>query len=103
MMPYDMRTTVTLDPDVERLLRDAMHRQRVSFKEALNQAIRTGLAGAHPARETRFKTRARPMGLRAGMDAARLNQIGDDLEADGFLALTARLETERRAKAARRK
>ena len=31
-----MRTTVTLDPDVERLLREAMHRSRLSFKETLN-------------------------------------------------------------------
>ena len=40
-----MRTTVTLDADVEQLLRDAMHERRQSFKETLNQAIRAGLAG----------------------------------------------------------
>jgi hypothetical protein len=39
-----VRTTVTLDPDVERLLRQAMNAKGVSFKEALNQAIRTGLS-----------------------------------------------------------
>ena len=38
-----MRTTVTLDPDVERLLRDAMRTRGLSFKEALNQAARDGL------------------------------------------------------------
>jgi hypothetical protein len=38
-----MRTTVTLDPDVERLVKDRMKQQGVSFKEALNDAIRTGL------------------------------------------------------------
>lgn len=96
-----MRTTVTLDPDVEHLLRDAMHRRRVSFKEALNHAIRTGLSEAKPAREPRFRTRARPMGLRAGVDPARLNQFGDDLEADAFLALTTRLQKDRRAKTAK--
>jgi len=37
-----MRTTVTLDPDVERLVRDRMKRLGISFKQALNDAIRTG-------------------------------------------------------------
>ena len=34
-----MRTTVTLDKDVERMLREAMHRSRTSFKQALNAAM----------------------------------------------------------------
>jgi hypothetical protein len=75
-----MRTTVTLDPDVEQLLRDAMQRRRQSFKEALNQAIRSGLsAPGVGADETPFSLRARRMGLRAGIDSARLNQISDEL------------------------
>lgn len=40
-----MRTTVTLDPDVERLVRQLMERRSVSFKQALNDAIRAGAAG----------------------------------------------------------
>ena len=39
-----MRTTVTLDPDVERLVRSAMRERGISFKEALNQAARKGLS-----------------------------------------------------------
>ncbi len=35
-----MRTTVTLDPDVERALRERMAREHVSFKRALNDAVR---------------------------------------------------------------
>lgn len=81
-----MRTTVTIDPDVEQLLRDAMQRRRLSFKEALNQAIRTGLSrGTEPnAEEPSFVVCARPMGLRAGLDAGRLNQMADELEAEHF-------------------
>ncbi len=86
------RTTVTLDPDVEQLLRDAMQRRRQSFKEALNQAIRNGLADLLPGeRESRFKIRARPLGPRAGIDPARLNQLADELEVDAFVALSQRL------------
>lgn len=38
-----MRTTVTLDADTEALLRGAMRERGVSFKQALNDAIRAGL------------------------------------------------------------
>jgi hypothetical protein len=42
---YDamMRTTVTLDPDVEALLRQAMAEKGLTFKQALNDAIRRGI------------------------------------------------------------
>ena len=39
-----MRTTVTLDPDVESLLRSAMREQGLSFKDALNTGLRGGLS-----------------------------------------------------------
>jgi uncharacterized protein (DUF2236 family) len=38
-----MRTTVTLDPDVEAMLRKEMRRRGEPFKQVLNKAIRTGL------------------------------------------------------------
>ncbi|HEY7388090.1 MAG TPA: hypothetical protein VH640_06250 [Bryobacteraceae bacterium] len=38
-----MRTTVTLDPDVQALIRNAMKERGISFKQALNSAIRAGL------------------------------------------------------------
>ena len=40
-----MRTTVTLDPDVETLVRALMREHGLSFKEAINRAIREGLGG----------------------------------------------------------
>ncbi len=49
-----MRTTVTLDPDVERLLRQTMRQRDVSFKEALNEAIRTGLVRGNQRRSRKF-------------------------------------------------
>ena len=39
-----MRTTVTLDPDVEALVKKLMHERGVTFKQAVNDAIRSGLA-----------------------------------------------------------
>lgn len=60
-----------------------------SFKQALNQALRKGLADlADDHSEPAFDIDARPMHLRAGVDAARLNGLADDLEADAHADLT---------------
>ena len=37
-----MRTTVTLDPDTELMVRELMESKGISFKRALNDAIRAG-------------------------------------------------------------
>jgi hypothetical protein len=78
-----MRTTVTLDPDVVNLLEQAMAVRRQSFKDALNNAVRRGLADvtAGPP-EPPFDWESRAMGLRSGIDPARLNALVDELEAD---------------------
>jgi hypothetical protein len=52
-----MRTTVTLEPDVEALLKRLMRERSLSFKDALNHAVRAGLAappGTAPARTPTF-------------------------------------------------
>src|SRR5438132_8454608 len=87
----DMRTTVTLDKDVERMLREAQHRSRRSFKEVLNAAIRAGLTGKTTAEKPRrFALRAKPMGLRKGIDPTSFNKLADDLEIDAVVAKSAR-------------
>jgi hypothetical protein len=57
-----MRTTVTLDPDVERLIRDAMRERAISFKEALNEAARSGLRGKEHKRAKKFAQKSFRMG-----------------------------------------
>lgn len=90
-----MRATVTIDPDVYQLIQAAMQRSRRSFKETLNQALRRGLADMVPAvDEQPFRVDARPLGLRAGIDSARLNQLNDDQEVDAFLSVTHRLQSD---------
>lgn len=54
-----MRTTVTLDPDVEAIVRTAMRERGVSFKQALNDAIRRGVA---PKQTAKFRTPTFDMG-----------------------------------------
>lgn len=45
-----MRTTITLEPDVEALIQKAMKERGISFKEALNSAVRAGLTQGTPKR-----------------------------------------------------
>jgi hypothetical protein len=55
-----MRTTITLDPDVDALVRRLMRERGLSFKQAVNEAIRSGLAPSG-SREP-FSTPTRDMG-----------------------------------------
>ena len=56
-----VRTTITLEPDVEALLQSAMRERGVSFKEALNSAVRAGLTRGKPKRRP-FAQRTFSMG-----------------------------------------
>ena len=73
-----MRTTVTLDPDVEARLREVARERGVSFKEALNAAVRAGLMSARSQRE--YRTPARPLGLLPGVNLDKALQAAADLE-----------------------
>jgi hypothetical protein len=76
-----MRTTLTLDPDVARMLEEEVHRQRKPFKSVVNEALRRGLAPEAPrAAGKRYRVRPHKTRLRAGIDPARLNALADELE-----------------------
>ena len=47
-----MRTTVTLDTDVQVLLKKAMRKRDTSFKQTLNDAVRKGLGRPQPKAST---------------------------------------------------
>jgi len=63
-----MRTTLTLDPDVAAKAKRATARTGLPFKAVINQALRLGIdeVMAPPAARP-YRTKARPMGLRAGL------------------------------------
>jgi hypothetical protein len=81
-----MRTTLTLDPDVERLLSDATHRQRRSLKQVVNDAIRRGLTaskddhGPRPSLPPAHVTTLLP-----GVEVSRMNALVDELETEAVL------------------
>ncbi len=76
-----VRTTLTLDPDVSRLLAEEAHRLRKPFKQVVNDALRRGLAPAGSQRvRRRYRVRPHAASLRPGLDPGRLNALADELE-----------------------
>jgi hypothetical protein len=64
-----MRTTVTLDPDVEAQLKATMRERGISFKAALNDAVRAGLGVSAPVSRP-YKMPTAPLGVRINIDKA---------------------------------
>lgn len=78
-----MRTTLTLDPDVERMLADEVHRQRRPYKQVVNDAIRRGLAPRLSDAPSRpYRTIVHKAKLRPGIDPGALNRLADEFEDD---------------------
>lgn len=79
-----MRTTVTLDPDVARLLEEAQHRSKRPFKQVLNDAVRAGL-NRPAARVPAFKQRVFSLG-RPKVDLTKAGAIAAELEDQEVIA-----------------
>lgn len=76
------RTTLTLDPDVARLVEDAVHRERRPTKQVINDALRRALsptAAVEPYRVTPHHARLRP-----GIDPTSMNRLVDEMEVEAF-------------------
>lgn len=76
-----MRTTLTLEADVARKLKELARRQGQSFKAVVNEAIRRGLSSNVEA-PAPFVVVPHDSALRPGIDASRLNQLVDELEVE---------------------
>ena len=79
-----VRTTVTLDPDVEALIRAAMKERGISFKQALNTAIREGLSVRRP-RKSRFIQKTYHMGAEQYFPWNKALAFADALEDEELL------------------
>ncbi len=74
-----MRTTITLDPDVQALVRTAMKERGISFKEAINSAVRAGLAQARP-RKRHFTQQSFSLGAEQNFRWDKALQTAEDIE-----------------------
>jgi hypothetical protein len=82
-----MRTTLTLEADLAKKLKDLAHRKGQSFKQTLNEVVRRGLVSHEPrAKRERYVVTPHRGGFRPGIDPQRLNQLVDQLEVDDFIS-----------------
>jgi hypothetical protein len=81
-MMTPVRRKATLDPDVETLLREMMREKGLTFKAALNQALRDGLHKTTPKSPRPYRLKSHRMGFQP------------DLQPDRALSLAAALEEE---------
>jgi hypothetical protein len=78
---------VTLEPDLAKKIKALAHRRGLSFKQALNEALRRGLtAPSRPDARTRYTVEPHEGGFRPGIDSGKLNQLADQLEAEDLVA-----------------
>jgi hypothetical protein len=77
-----MRTTVTLEPDVEAFIAQAMRERGLSFKEAVNSAIRAGMTGPGD-REVSFPTYSMGPPL---VDITKAMRLAGELEDEELVA-----------------
>lgn len=78
-MASQMRTTVDLDEDVLRRLKEESGRRQESLRVTLNSVVREGLAFAEKRREeggeTKFRVRPFAMGLKRGLSYDSVSEL----------------------------
>jgi len=76
-----VRTTLTLDSDVVAKLKDEMRRSGRSLKQVVNELLRLAL-NTRRKRQPRqpFLVRARPLGLRQGLNYHKISELLEHLE-----------------------
>jgi len=77
-----MRTTLTLDDDLARLLKKTARDSERPFKQVVNEAIRAGLVALEepPARQPYRLEPADLGGVRPGIDLTKALRLADELE-----------------------
>ena len=81
-----MRTTLTLDEDVAKKLSSQARRTGKSFKQIVNETLRTGLAAEKRVRGLPpFKVAAWHMGLREDVNFDKIEDVFDAVEGRGRL------------------
>ena len=97
-----MRTTLTLDSDVAKLIDDEVHRTRKTFKHVVNDALRRGLSSGGRMPIPPYRVKAHVAKLAAGLDSGRMNALVDELEDAELVARMRRAAPASRASERRR-
>jgi hypothetical protein len=79
-----MRTTLTLDPDVAQLVREAIEHEHVSLKHVINEGLRKGLKHVAPRRSLRIVPHQSL--LRPAFNPRGFNQLADEFENEAVIS-----------------
>jgi hypothetical protein len=83
VMMLTMRTTLTLDDDLVRELREKAHQTGAPFKEVVNKAIRAGLDQIDKPRQIKpYKSKAYSLGYPPSADLDHALNLADRLESE---------------------
>ena len=75
-----MRTTLTLDDDVARLLEKEVRRSGNSFKATINRGLRLGLMASARPQTKAFRVTPRELGVPAGLRYDNAEELIEALE-----------------------
>lgn len=75
-----MRTTLSLDDDVAKLLRRELRRSGASLKATVNHFLRLGLMVTGKQQRKRFLVHPRPLGLPSGLSYDNVEDLIEALE-----------------------
>lgn len=73
-----MRTTLTIEDDLARRLKDEMRKTGLTFKQVVERYLRRGLQGGHA--KKRFKVKARSLGTLPGLNYSKTSELLDRLD-----------------------
>jgi hypothetical protein len=85
-----MRTTLTLEADLVKRLKELARRRGESFTRVLNHVVRQGLMAERQPGAPRYVVEPHAGGFRQGIDPTKLNQLVDELSIEDFQRKPAR-------------
>lgn len=84
----NMRTTLTIDPDVAERLKQETASGKQSLKQVVNESLRIGLGLKQKPTSKPYRVKTHHSPYRPGIDRAKLNQIADEMEVETFVSNT---------------
>jgi hypothetical protein len=79
-----MRIMITIDNDLAGLLKRRACELGVPLEDAVNQTLRAGLGEQAKPQNSAPMTFSHAFGFRPGINLDKLNQLADELEAEGY-------------------
>lgn len=78
-----VRTTITISDGILSELRELARQRRRPFREVLEETIQRGLSAPPPPARKRARLRTHRVGIKPAYQGLSLNQLYDQLEAEG--------------------